>query len=359
MKIEDIDFILSHFQDQTQLFPRKISTAYSNNRQFTLYNTGQVLNECIKSDFVDCRINAYPEYTEFKGIIRQPPNFIFIDLDLPNFDMDKKKLDLRLNKTLKKIEEYKGFPSVLWSGNGYHIYLPISAIVLDQESVFSKEKFPNLFSAMGKYCKWSVSEVFLKYAEIFFTSGKADPIHNPKYKSCLIRIPGSYNSKVLEKDFRLEKSGVEIIQQWDGHRIPIQLLLRDFRRWITQQELNQKLQISKKKKFQQIRLLPETSTNIDWIERLLSIPLEDNRKYCLFHILVPYLVNVRKLSTEEINNIIFNWLSKCNAVKSLDFDVTVELKNRIKYVKNFKPMSFAKLQLENNGLYQLLNSLSQ
>ena len=35
-----------------------------------------------QSKFVDCRVNAYPSYTEYKGIQRYPPNFIFADLDL-------------------------------------------------------------------------------------------------------------------------------------------------------------------------------------------------------------------------------------------------------------------------------------
>jgi hypothetical protein len=35
-----------------------------------------------ESKFLDCRVNAYPSYTEYKGIQRYPPNFIFADLDL-------------------------------------------------------------------------------------------------------------------------------------------------------------------------------------------------------------------------------------------------------------------------------------
>src|SRR5688500_11863370 len=110
---EDITFILSHFE--SDLFPRKMMTLKSNG-QFTIYSSEEILNKCKHSDFIDCRINAYAEYTEYKGIIRKSPNFIFIDLDLANFEMDRKKLDLRLKRTLKKIEEYRGFPTVLWTG---------------------------------------------------------------------------------------------------------------------------------------------------------------------------------------------------------------------------------------------------
>ena len=41
-----------------------------------------MLKEYEESKFVDCRVNAYPSYTEYKGIQRYPPNFIFADLDL-------------------------------------------------------------------------------------------------------------------------------------------------------------------------------------------------------------------------------------------------------------------------------------
>jgi hypothetical protein len=38
---------------------------------------------------------------------------------------------------------------------------------------------------------------------------------------------------------------------------------------------------------------------MDWIENLLQTPLEDHGKYCLWRILIPYLVNIRKLKAEE------------------------------------------------------------
>jgi hypothetical protein len=347
---ENIDFILSHFEDKS-LFPRRMMTKKFN-YQFTVYSKDQIVQKCIESDLMDCRINGYPEYTEYKGIIRQPPNFVFIDLDLTNFDMNTKKLELGLKRTLKKIESYNGFPTVLSTGNGYHIYIPISAIVLDQEEIFSKDKFPDLFSDAGKYSNWSVSEVFLKYAEIFFTNRKADPQHKPKYKSCLIRIPGSYNSKLLNKNLSESKALVQIIQKWDGNRIPIQCLLKDFRRWLVQEEYHQKLINNRKKRYKR-RIIP--SNTYKWIENLLQTPLVDHRKYCLLHILVPYLVNVKGLSSEQVSQVVFAWLSKCNLLRFLDFDPWIEIKNRIKYVRNFRPMSLAKLKTDNKDLYQLLN----
>lgn len=324
---------------------------YTSNGQFSVYSKDEVFERCKHCSFIDCRINAYPEYTEYKGIVRQVPNFVFIDLDLGNFNHDNKKLDTALRKTLKKIKEYQAKPTVLWTGNGYHIYLPINAIVLDQESIFSRDNFPNLFSAMGKYSNWSVSEVFLKYAEIFFTNGKADPLHKPKYKTSLIRIPGTYNSKLLNRGLNEEISSVKVIQKWDGTRIHIQYLLKEFRRWLVQEEYNQKI---KNKKRENSKPLFKSSSASYWIEKLLQTPLEDHRKYCLLHILVPYLINVKGLSSEEVLPVIASWLSGCNSVKPLDFDCSKEIKNRIRYVKSYKPLSFSKLQDDNNDLYRLL-----
>jgi hypothetical protein len=42
------------------------------------------------------------------------------------------------------------------------------------------------------------------------------------------------------------------------------------------------------------------STIIRWIENLLQTPLDDYRKYVIWRILVPYLINIRKYSTDKV-----------------------------------------------------------
>ena len=177
-----IDFILSHFASSSGHFPSKMMTLRSNG-QFTVNTRQEILKRCEQSDFKDCRINAYPETIMKEGILIQSPNLVFVDLDLGNFDNDMDKLNKVKSSTLRKMEQMQGsHPTLSWTGNGYHIYLPIEVPVLDNEYVFSKEKFPNLFSLKGKYSHYFVSEVFMQYAEDFFTNGKADPNHRPKYK---------------------------------------------------------------------------------------------------------------------------------------------------------------------------------
>src|SRR5688500_1346581 len=103
---EGIDFLLSHFEGRQRLFPRKISTFASQGKQFIVYNKEQILNACIKSNFLDCRINAYPV---LEDELLQAPNFIFIDLDLPSKNQDYvdnlKALSRNLAKTLEIIKE--------------------------------------------------------------------------------------------------------------------------------------------------------------------------------------------------------------------------------------------------------------
>ena len=119
---EGIDFILSHFQEP--IWPRTIFTPKE--KQLLVYDKEEALAIFKKANLLNCRINAYPGYTEFGGVNRQAPNFIFIDLDLSHFNC-RDTLDKTLSSVLKNIDEnFRGaYPTVIWSGNGYHIYLPI------------------------------------------------------------------------------------------------------------------------------------------------------------------------------------------------------------------------------------------
>jgi len=244
-------------------------------------------------------------------------------------------------------------PTVLWTGNGYHFYLPIDAIVLDQEDLFSKDRFPSLFLTMGKYSNWSVSEVFLKYAEIFFTNGNADPLHKPKYKTCLIRIPGSYNSKLIHKGLEKEESVVKIIQKWNGKRMPIQVLLKDFRRWLVQEEYDQRIIISKRK---HSRHPTRFSNTYSWIENLLQTPLDDYRKSCLWRILCPYLVNVKNLSKEKTTIILEDWLNKCDNQRKTDFSHRQLIESNLRCVKSYLPPSRNRMKEDLPKLYSILKA---
>lgn len=363
---ESIDFILSHFQSPLEEFPRKMMT-FKSNGQFAVTAKPEISRKCEQSDYKDCRINAYPDAIEKDGILIQPPNFIFIDLDLANFDHNINRLDKVKNSTLRKMAIMSCFPTVLWTGNGYHIYLPLQIPVLDnQQHVFSKENFPNLLANKGKYSHYFVSEVFMQFAKQYFTNGKSDPQHRPKYKTCLIRIPETYNSKCLLKGKSKGESKVKILQKWNGKRIDAEHLIYDFSAWLTQQELNLKKSETRKQKpfVKQTSIKvsnpsiksPSQGSRINWIELLLKTPIENHRKFCLWRILVPYLLNTKQLSEKKSADILEWWLLECNKKRGVDFDVKTRVHCVVKGNKGFQPISRSKLETENNDLFLLLKS---
>jgi hypothetical protein len=258
-----------------------------------------------------------------------------IDLDLRNFDNSRDKLDRGLNKVLRKISvATRGYPTVLWTGNGYHIYQTMDGFVLEEEDRFARLREPNEKDLTSK---------FMQFAEEFLANKKGDPQHNPTVSSCLVRIPGTMNSKCARE--------VEIVQRWDGQRPPINYLLLDFRRWLINEKMKRRPIDSRKTRAQ-----VTNATTISWIERLLQTPIDDYRKFVVWRILFPYLINIRKCSVEEAINMIKNWLDKCSKLRPLDFNPNYAIKNNIKSAtrSRYLPISLRKLKVDNEYLYNVL-----
>jgi hypothetical protein len=121
-------------------------------------------------------------------------------------------LDRCLYKTLKNMNQKFNVvvnPTVLWSGNGYHIYLPVETFILEQESEFAR--FGNS------------SRKFIQFAETYLSNNKSDQEHTKglSFKNCMLRIPGSFNAKH-------DKIEVKIIHKWNGSRPSIKPLLFRF-----------------------------------------------------------------------------------------------------------------------------------
>jgi hypothetical protein len=118
----------------------------------------------------------------------------------------------------------------------------------------------------------------------------------------MLRIPGSINSKNGQQ--------VKVIQRWGGRRPAINWLLRDFRRYLIQEKINTSFAFKamKLRRGRSSHGYYPTShtkyTNIhpnewSWVETLLSTPIADSRKFTIWRILAPYLINIRKLSYDE------------------------------------------------------------
>ena len=340
----EIDFILDHFNKDKPIFARTIMTKKLRGQK-EIFSKEQILEYFRESDYIDCRINAFPSYVEYEGIQRYQPDFIFIDIDKNNFRTEK-SFNLALTKTLKNIKEkLDGHPTVLSTGGGFHVYQPINSIVLETIKEFQEFENP--------------SKQFLKFAKDYLSNNKADKSNNPSFKSCLLRIPGTFNSKFLNTDNDNKDTKVKIIQKWDGKRPSIKYLLRSFREYLITQKINdiRKKELKRKSYFQENN--NGCANNIIlWIEKLLNTPISDYRKNSIGLILAPYLINIKKLSFQESFDIINDWLNKCDSERKLDFNskylIKYALNNAIN--KGIPPMKLDTLKERNLELYYIINN---
>jgi hypothetical protein len=91
---------------------------------------------------------------------------------------------------------------VLRTGNGYHIYQPVSGFVLEEYETFYE---------FTKHLDKDLTSMFIQFAEKYFTDYTADHLHNPTVNSCLLRIPGSLNTKCIPN--KGQDPEVKIIQR--------------------------------------------------------------------------------------------------------------------------------------------------
>jgi hypothetical protein len=318
-----LDFILGHFA--ALAFPRMISTNTTEGRQVCVNNRAEALARFKQANYMDCRINAYSKHD-----IRGNPNFIFIDIDCT----DKALLDTILTGKIQCIEAH---PTVLFTGSGYHIYQPIECGVksIDELGTFSNYNEP--------------SKRFLKFAEIYLSNNKCDHNHNPSFKSSMVRIPNSINSK--------NGMQVKIVQSWDGERPDIRLLLGSFYAWILTEEQKQQ------KKAAKFDIKPNSNlrkSEIKWIENnLLKTALGDYRKTITNQVLAPYLVNIRQMSFEQATKIIQQWLNICGIHRELDFNPKRLVNAALIAARKsgYKPMSLDTLKQRNIAIYETITDV--
>ena len=329
-----LDFIINHFDPTILYFPRTVMTKKSNG-QIVVYSKGETLQYFEESKFQDCRVNAYRySLPSFYFIEQWTPDLIFMDIDRSDFKSDR-SCKLALSNTLKIIKEkLGGHPTVLFTGGGYHLYQPIEGIIFQNyNDIF--EEFKN---------EYDLFKEFLRFSKNIFSNGKADKKNNPSLKSCLLRIPGSINSKYNKK--------VIIVQRWDGYRPRIsEELLEDFRTQLIQKKINEH---KYRQKIKSRRY--NHNNNIFWIEQLLKTPIADFRKNALNLILTPYLIHIQKLSYQESFDILIEWLKRCNSLRKLDFNPTSLVNTAIAtaYQKQIPPMRITTLKTNCKDLYFLL-----
>lgn len=144
---------------------------------------------------------------------------------------------------------------------------------------------------------------------------------------------------------------VRIIQLWYGQRPAINYLLCDFRRWLINEKVEQRRRSRK-----MARAKPTNTAKIWWIEKLLQTPIDDYRKFAIWRILSPYLINIRKCPPGEASNVIRIWLDRCRNPRQLDFSPNNMIKYNISSAMRgaFLPISLEKLKIENAYLYNVV-----
>jgi hypothetical protein len=205
-----LDFLLSHLSKPE--FPRTIATLLTEGKQVVVYSNIEALAYYKQADYKDCRLAAYPYIVDKKP---QIIDFVMLDLDLNNFHYSRQKLDAALKKILSTLSKDGIIPTVIWTGNGYHILVPLQPLELPLEDMPEFAKFN--FKDPSKY--------ILRFLEKRLSGGKSDKVHNStvSFGNCMLRVPYSINSK-----HNNSVNFVSIIQKWNGKSFPIKPLLGDF-----------------------------------------------------------------------------------------------------------------------------------
>jgi hypothetical protein len=243
---EGIKFILFHFEKQQKLFPRTIKAnkvtdqVKVEDESISQKSINKIFNKFKESNYYDCKINCMPYNTpdnqqhgtntntiyKNKNKNTAPESFfILISLNLADYSQSRKKLDLMLNSTLKKLTvKFYGdaFPTVLWNGNGYKIYQPLDGMVFEKHKTF----YDFLQYADGR----DLATEFLRFAQDFFTNGNVPIKYLPSINSCFIDVPGTFNFENGEQ--------VKIIQKWNGKRPSIQWITNDFKNYLIQKKID-------------------------------------------------------------------------------------------------------------------------
>lgn len=267
--LDGLEFVLMHCvpTESGSIFPRQI---YTRNLgcQLKVCDKSEAMHYFEKSFYLDCRIRAYPDQPtlpKYFGVENGiPPSLIMIDIDKSQFQTDR-ALRIALSKTLTSIREMlDAQPNVLWTGNGYHVIQPLEAVVLEEIKDFNEFVQPSMN--------------FMRFAEWKLSNGKMDIQHNRtvSFGNCLLRIPGSHNSKCVAANGGIpdEETEVRIMQKWNGYRPHIRSLLGSYYAYlIDQKQKNNSINRSEQHWF------TNNNQSIPWIEKLLSsVKVFDKRK---------------------------------------------------------------------------------
>lgn len=321
MNVKDgIEYLLSHFTHP--YFPRRIQTKKTVG-QITVNGVEETMQFFEDSQCIDCRINAFSE----KDIEEQSPTLIFVDLD------NRKALPEVLSLFHKTID---GIPSVLDTGNGYAIVQPIQMKPMKNMTYHDK-----VIEAPAKK--------FLQFAERYLSNSKCDAGNHPSLKSCLVRVPGTFNSKCLAKTKDHKTSQVSIVSEWNGVRSNVQRL--PFKKHVDRLEKIEQKMLQRRQMYYQ-------SNTVPYIEKLLSVlkqpkyKIYDFRERMFSLIICPYLVNIKKQSFEEIEKITLQCFGNHLSKQKIRYKMNSVLQSGV------LPYRLSRIKEEDTELYDVISRIT-
>jgi hypothetical protein len=262
---EGINFVLNHFP-KDNVFPREISTQQSSSYVQSgtiVYNKKEMFSVYEQSDFIDCKVSAYPAFTSEKFIHYnrvniQTPDFIFINTMSKQSGSGSSSSSTTsscksgseivdqvniLFPILQNIKEllYEAKPTILWDGNGFQIYQPVQTITLEdlENEYIDLERLEEFRCFITQ--QQLLSSLFLDFStQRLLYKDSYDDNTNRHYTSNIISykfpymlpIPGTLNSIYISIDDD-EKSEIQIAQKWDSNRPKIDILLSAFQAHLT------------------------------------------------------------------------------------------------------------------------------
>jgi hypothetical protein len=359
--IDGIDFVMHILPDTEEgyFYPRNVLVG-STHRPYEVWNRDDILMHYKAMSFEDCYINAYPNYDwmiqngRLPPTFRPPPNYLMIDVDRTSF-VNKTEFEQTIADTLSNIKTYitgitGEYPIVVDSGNGYHIHVAMPGITT------SFENMPE-FDAFWQQ-DLDLDNKFLRFLERVLSCGRADQHHNPSVNSCMFRMIGTINTKARDRGRKdpyvkvlegYKHVNMRIAERFKATAYrqahasgPTVKLLNDFYAFLIQERIDDTVDESDRRirrMYQSLQPSSSSSTNgnmvVAWIEKILQIGVEDQRKDLLFWLLAPYLITVRGLDYDQAYTILVeDWLEKCNDVRRL-YPGKSEFRARVKHCLKF------------------------
>lgn len=298
MNIEQgLEFILDHFEEP--IFPRTILTKL-HNKPILVHTKEEALQLFKQAGLVDCMISAFSK-NEIDEVI---PNIILIDLD--NFKA--------LDETLFAFgSDLRAKPLVLSYGDEFTVIQPIK-----MNSWKNNTRY-------GKNDKDLVT-LFLQFTSLYLSNNKCIS-NNYGLESCLIRVPSSVNSKNNKK--------VEIQTFWDGRRIDVtNLRFVDFIDQLEQEKSNQQ----------------SLTDDVSYVEFLLKQKINDDRIKICNLVILPYLINIKKLPVNLILKGVYDYFDGYIPKEVILREANHVEKNKI------MPYGLSKMKKNDPILYNIITS---